>query len=110
LLLLSLAAEEKEHQKIFEKIQAADLSLSGEDSAELNVEDYTSVEDIPDDANTKEVITAAIDRENLAICFYSDLAKLGGNMRRVFNNLAEQEKKHKERLESFLKEHVLVWD
>ena len=110
-LLLSLATEEEKHQKIFEKLKAADLSLNGEGSdTELNAENYTSPEDIPSDAKTKEVIAAAIRREDQAIRFYSDLAKLGGNMRGIFSNLAQQEKKHKERLEAFLKEHVLAWD
>ena len=110
-LLLSLAAEEEEHQKIFEKVKAADLGLSGEENiAELKVEDYASAEDIPPDAKTKDIIAAAIEREGRSIRFYSDLAKLGGNMRGVLSNLAEQEKKHKERLEAFLKEHLLAWD
>ena len=107
-LLLSLAAEEQKHQEVFAKIKAADLNLSGEDSSEMNPESYTFAVDIPSDAKTKEVVETAIAREEEAIRFYSDLAKLGGNMRGVFANLAEQEKKHKERLADFLKEHVLL--
>ena len=56
----------------------------------------------------REEIETAIAREESAIRFYNDLAKLGSNMRGVFTNLAEQEKKHKERLETFLKEHILL--
>ena len=51
-MLLWLAAEEEEHQKIFEKIKAADLSLNGKGNfTELNAENYTSGEDMPNDAN-----------------------------------------------------------
>lgn len=108
-LLLSLAGEEQKHQEIFAKLKAADLSMNGkDDTAELNGEDYISVSDIPSDAKTKEVIKTAIAREEAAVRFYSDLAELGGNTRGVFSNLAEQESKHKERLENFLKEHVLM--
>ena len=74
----------------------------------MNPESYTFSADIPSDAKTKEVVETAIAREEEATRFYSDLAKLGGNMRGVFANLAEQEKKHKERLADFLKEHVLM--
>lgn len=108
-LLLSLATEEQKHQEIFEKINAADLNLSGKkDDSELNVENYALGKNLPNDAKTKDVIETAIGREDSSIRFYGDLADLGGNMRGVFANLAEQEKKHKERLETFLKEHVLL--
>ena len=110
-LLLSLAAEEQEHQEIFAKLTAADLNLSGKEAdSELNVESYVLGKSLPVDAKTKDVIETAIEREDAAIRFYGDLAKLGGDMRGVFVNLAQQEKNHKRRLETFLEEHPLDWD
>ena len=110
-LLLSLAAEERKHQEIFEKLKATDLQPNGRaENFKLEVEERPAGEEMSSAAGTKEVIGVAMEREDRAMRFYSDLAKLGGNMRGVFSNLAEQEKKHKERLEAFLKEHVLAWD
>ena len=107
-LLLSLASEEQKHQEVFAKIKAADLSMSGEGSLAMNPESYKVSADITNDAKTKEVISMAIVREEASMRFYRDLAELGGDMRGVFANLAEQEKRHKERLENFLNEHVLL--
>lgn len=110
-LLLSLAAEEGKHQEIFEKVKATDLQPNGRvENFKLEVEEQPAGEEMPSTAGTKEVIEVAMEREDRAMRFYSDLAKLSGNMRGLFSNLAEQEKKHKERLEAFLKEHVLAWD
>ena len=110
-MMLSLATEEEKHQQVFEKLKKANLSMKAQgNETQINAEDYASGEDLPSDAGTKDVIAEAIRREEQAMRFYGELAKLGGDMRGVFSNLADQESKHKERLEAFLKEHVLVWD
>ena len=110
-MMLSLATEEEKHQQVFEKLKKANLSMKGQgNDISLDAEDYASGEDLPSDADTKDVIAEATKREEQAMRFYGELAELGGDMRGVFGNLAEQESKHKERLEAFLKEHVLVWD
>ena len=110
-LLLSLAREEGEHQKIFEKFKAIELQPDGS-AKELNlqVEDYAPPTDMASSACTKEVIEAAIASEETAIRFYSDLAKVGGSMRGTCEQLAKQEKSHKRRLEDFMKEHPLELD
>ena len=110
-LLLSLATEEGKHQEILRKIKATDLQPDTTDQTlKLQAQDLPSPDDMPDDACTKDVIGAAIKRENMAINFYADLTKQGGKLRGVFGNLAEQETLHKQRLEDFCKHHVLAWD
>ena len=110
-LLLSLAAEEGKHQEIFDKLKATDLQPNGRaENFKLEVEEQPAAEEMPSAAGTKEVIRVAMEREDRAIRFYSDLAKLGGNMRGVFGQLAKQERAHKQRLEEFCQQHILTWD
>ena len=110
-LLLSLATEEARHQEILRKLKAIDLQPDGTDrTVELQVQDHPSPDDMPDGASTRDVIGAAIQREDRAVQFYADLTKLGGKLREVFGNLSQREKIHKQRLEDFCERHVLTWD
>jgi len=110
-LLLQLADEENGHQSLFDTMKWTEV-LKGDipETLDVSVEDYSSTTELKADASVTDVVLCAISREDMAIRFYTTLAALGGNVGKIFEQLAEQEKDHKLRLENFHNEHLLTWD
>ncbi len=111
-LLSELAQEEAKHRVFFENLKEADIKSSNkaDDVIDLHVGDYLKAEEISPNSSIQDVLISAIHREANAIKFFTNLAEQGGPMQSTFQRLAQEEKQHKLRLETFYDDKILTED
>jgi len=102
MLLRQLAAEELAHKEDLEKLDASGLAID-EDRAQRICKDLDADDSpVAPDVTFCDVIKYAIDREEQATHFYTNLAEAttGAAEREFLSRLAEVERGHKSRLEA----------
>ncbi len=111
-LLSELAEEEAKHCVFFQNLKEADMQSSSKagEVIDLHVGDYLQAEEISQDSSIQDVLISAIHRESSAIRFFTVLAGQAGPMQPTFERLAQEEKKHKLRLETFYDDKILTED
>jgi rubrerythrin len=99
-----LSKEERKHKDFLEKYRQGGLgpdALRMTEVVDYKIAEYLTEPDIEKDMESKDVYLVAAHRELNSYNFYQSLAKLhpDGNTRTVFLRMANEEKKHKEKVE-----------
>jgi rubrerythrin len=99
-----LSKEEGKHKDFLEKYRQGGLgpeALRMTDIVDYKIAEYLTEPDIQKNMESKDVYVVAAHRELNSYNFYQSLAKLhpDGNTRTVFLRMANEEKKHKEKVE-----------
>lgn len=108
-LFEELAAEERKHQRMLENIKTekvADADLAS--VQDLRLSDYLVEQEFRPDMSYQDVLILAMKREERSMELYRNLAnQAAGELRRIFEFLAREETKHKERLQREYDEFIL---
>ncbi len=112
ILLSELAEEELKHCVFFQNLKETDMKSSSkaDQVIDLHIGDYLQAEEISPNSSIQDVLISAIPRESSAIRFFTVLAGQAGPMQPTFERLAQEEKKHKLRLETFYDDKILTED
>ncbi len=102
--LLELARQEQGHQNLLEQYLQSELdegALSREQVVDYKIAEHFEQPVISPDMKLKDVFLLAANREKVSHEFYLSLANiyLAGEAKRLFEELALQELKHKQRVE-----------
>ena len=108
-----LMKEELGHKKILEGVteqKVDDYELA--EVPDLKISDYSQEQEFKPDMNFQEALLLAIKREENALNLYNNLVKSTNSpqLQKLFQTLAQEEAKHKLRLETEYDEHVYKWD
>ena len=109
-LFEELAGEELKHKEFLLGVKkGATLKPSREEIVDLKISDYVMEVKASTDMDYQEALTLAMQREKEAFKLYSSLAALSsdGTMRDTFTALAQEEAKHKLRLEILYDDDIL---
>ena len=109
----NLEAEEQKHQKILESLRKEDFSAYRlEKIPDLKISDYYMEQDYSPDISYQEALILAIKREEKAVKLYQDLASGAADteIKKTFESLAQEEAKHKLKLETEYDQRVLTED
>jgi rubrerythrin len=103
-LLQELADEELCHKGRLESIKKGRLELFREKGLNLNIDDCCVATELGVLMDSRDIITYAIKKENESVRLYRTLAKSlnWGGLRETFLLLAQEESKHKVKLEAEL--------
>ena len=107
---LHFADEERGHKTRLLKVKAGELPAVGEEKVQdLKLTDYLVEPEPTANMTYPEALVFAMKAEKAAYVLYIRLAEIteDGALRRVFENLAQEEAKHKLRFELEYDEHVL---
>ena len=105
-----LAAEENVHKEKLLEIKAGkELESSTAQVKNLMISEFTVVSKIDEDSNYQDALLAAMKREKAAFKFYTALSELADDEKLVafFKMLAQEEAKHKLKLELEYDENIL---
>jgi rubrerythrin len=108
-----LMKQELGHKKMLQGIteqKVGDYKLT--DIPDLKISDYSQEQAFKPDMNFQEALLLAIKREENALNLYNNLVKStnSSQLQKLFKTLAQEEAKHKLRLETEYDEHVYKWD
>ena len=109
-LLLEMAKEEEKHAKFLLGIKLEELGDSTiQPIPDLKLSDYMVDMEYRPDMDFQSIMVIAMKREESAVKLYEDLGSTctDPNVCKLFNMMAEEERKHKLRLEKEYEEHVL---
>lgn len=111
-VFLELAAEESKHKVYFMELKKGNaIKLpEGGKIADLKISDYIVEASVSNDMDYQDALTLAMQREKEAFKLYSGLAAMmeDQEMKKTFQALAEEEAKHKLRLEILYDDEILV--
>ncbi len=108
-LFLSFALEERGHQKLLENFSKDNFAHYKEKKIpDLKISDYTVELEYRPDMLYDDILRLAAKREEKAFKFYSDFADRADDEghKKVFKALAQEESKHKLRLETMLDDYL----
>lgn len=109
-VFMDFAREEMGHKKRIMDIKDQGIFvLEPEQVADLHISDYVVAQKPGPDMDYADALTVAMQREKAAYKLYTDLASRTTNeeMKLLFNDLAQEEAKHKLRFEKEYDEYVL---
>jgi len=105
-----LAEEELGHKDFLLRIQKGEtLNPTNEEIADLKISDYMVEVKASVDMDYQDALTVAMHREKMAFKLYSNLSEMTAdeNLKSTFKMLAQQEAKHKLRLELIYDDDIL---
>jgi rubrerythrin len=105
-----MADQERQHLTFLEELQEEDLASFPEQKIQdLKISQYTQDVPFSPDLDYRQILIVAIKKEEQAHRLYSDLAGMATDpkMVKLFRLLAQEEAKHKLKLESEYEDHVL---
>ena len=106
-----LAAEERKHRKLLEGINKKAVSkYTIKNIPDLKISDYLVDMEFSPDMHYNEILILAMKREQKSIQLYKDLGKNDDPEAKLFQTLAQEEAKHKLKLETEYDEYVLTQD
>jgi len=107
-----LAAEERKHRKLLEGINKKAVSkYTIKNIPDLKISDYLVDMEFSPDMHYNEILILAMKREQKSIQLYKDLGKNDDpEAKKLFQTLAQEEAKHKLKLETEYDEYVLTQD
>jgi rubrerythrin len=108
-----LKDEELKHKKILEGLKKEDLTrYQLKKIPDLKISNYTLEEDYSPDMNYQETLWLAIKREEKSVKLYQDLSKGAAEpeLEKMFQVLAQEESKHKLKLETEYDKNILTED
>lgn len=108
-----LAAEEAKHKEFLVGVKqgkAANLKPSEKEIADLKISDYMLDSKASADMDYQDALTVAMHREKMAFKLYSHMAQMTDNkdMKATFHALAQEEAKHKLRLEMIYDDEIMT--
>jgi rubrerythrin len=108
-LFAELAATEHGHFEMLSHITPEDLpaGLTAE-AADLGLSDQLVGIKASPGIGVQEAMVLAMKREEAAAALYDKLARLGGETRSLFEALANEERRHKQKLEAEYDEEILT--
>ncbi|KPK72403.1 hypothetical protein AMJ87_04900 [candidate division WOR_3 bacterium SM23_60] len=107
------AKEELKHKQILMKAkQGKVLKPSDKQIEDMRIADYLIDVTPTPDMNYQQALIVAMKREKASFKLYSDLATAtdDAQLRTTLHALAQEEAKHKLRLETLYEKDVLIWD
>jgi rubrerythrin len=107
-----LAQQEQKHREILEGVERKDVSdYKVKKIPDLKIGDYVEKEEFSPDMDYASALRLAIKREELAHRLYSLMAEKAEDpeLKKLFSVLAQEESKHKLRLETEYDENILKW-
>lgn len=110
-MLREMADEERKHLKMLEGLSEADIeSFPVEKIPDLKISQYTQDVPFSPDLEYRQLLIVAMKKEEAAHRLYSDMARMAGDpkLAKLFDVLAQEEAKHKLKLESEYDDHVLT--
>ena len=111
-MFLELAQEEDKHRKILEGVEKKDVSkYQLKKIPDLKIGDYVKEEEFHPDMDYASALRLAMKREENSLKLYNHLATGTDDLelKTLFSVLAQEESKHKLRLETEYDENVLKW-
>jgi len=108
-----LAGQEQKHREILQGIEKKDVSeYRLEKIPDLKISDFVDEQEFSPDMDYASALRLAIKREEFAHRLYNLMAEKADDpeIKKLFSTLAQEESKHKLRLESEYDENVLMWD
>jgi rubrerythrin len=112
-MLLGLARQEEGHKRKLEGVEPGKVETAHiERVPDLKIADYTDNVEITADMDYQDVLVVAMKREEKAHNLYAALASntSDGDLKRLFEVLAQEEARHKLALEKEYDDHVLSWN
>jgi rubrerythrin len=107
-----LAGEEQKHREILEGVKKKDVSeYKIERIPDLRISDFVDDQEFSPDMDYAAALRLAIKREEHAFKLYSHIGSQteDAELKKLFAVLAQEESKHKLRLENEYDENVLMW-
>jgi rubrerythrin len=108
-----LAKEEQKHREILQAVEKKDVSkYKLEKIPDMKISDFIDEQEFSPDMDYASALRLAIKREEYAFKLYNHTAGTTDDpeLKMLFSALAQEESKHKLRLESEYDENVLMWD
>jgi len=107
-----LAQQEQKHREILEGVEKKDVTrYQLKEIPDLKIGDYVKEEEFSRDMDYASALRLAIKREESSLKLYNHLG--GGTddpeLKKLFSVLAQEESKHKLRLETEYDENILKW-
>ena len=106
-----LAQEEMGHEKFLKKVKEEKIvEIKNENIQDLKISDYLVSTRASEDMDYQDALILAMHREKTAYKLYSNLAQMteDNNAKSTFMMLAQQEAKHKLRLELIYDDEILI--
>ena len=108
-LFAELAATEHGHAEMLQHVTPEELVSSSEAvPADLKISELLVDVEASANMSVQEAMILAMKREEGAAALYEELARLGGETQSLFEALAREEQKHKEKLEREYDEQILT--
>lgn len=107
-----LAEEEQKHREILQGVEKKDVSeYKVEKVPDLKISDFIDEQEFSPDMDYASALRMAIKREEHSLKLYNHIAEGTENpeLKKLFAVLAQEESKHKLRLENEYDENVLMW-
>jgi rubrerythrin len=107
-----LAQQEQKHREILEEVERKDVSdYKFKKIPDLKIADYMEKEEFSPDMDYASALRSAIKREEFAHRLYNLMTERTDDpeLKKLFSVLAQEESKHKLRLETEYDENVLKW-
>lgn len=111
-MFLELAEQEKRHREILEGIEIKDVTrYELKKIPDLKIGDFVKEEEFSPDMDYASALRLAIKREEHSLKLYNHMASgtEQPELKKLFLALAQEESKHKLRLESEYDENILKW-
>lgn len=107
-----LAGQEQKHREILEGVEKKDVSeYKLETIPDLKIGDFVDEQEFSSDMDYASALRFAIKREEFSLRLYNLMAERAEDpeLKKLFSALAQEESKHKLRLETEYDENVLMW-
>jgi rubrerythrin len=107
-----LAQQEQKHREILEGVEKKDMTkYKLKKIPDLKIGDYVKEEEFSPDMDYASALRLAIKREEASLKLYNHMATGTDDpeLKRIFSVLAQEESKHKLRLETEYDENILKW-
>jgi len=108
-----LAKEEQKHREMLQRVEKKDVSeYELKKIPDMKISDFVDEQEFSPDMDYASALRLAIKREENSLRLYNHLTEGTENpeLEKLFSALAQEESKHKLRLESEYDENVLMWD
>lgn len=107
-----LAGQEQKHREILEGVEKKDVSeYKLETIPDLKIGNFVDEQEFSSDMDYASALRFAIKREEFSLRLYNLMAEKADDpeLKKLFSALAQEESKHKLRLETEYDENVLMW-
>lgn len=108
-----MVEEEMRHKKLLQELDPAGLDTMKLDKVEdLRISDYLVDVEFKEDITYQEALTLAMKKEEKAYEFYNAWKNkcMQEKTAKLFEMLAQEEMKHKRKIETVYDEEILTWD